>query len=260
MLMKSFYLPLCVFASLVITGCGSSSSDGGGGGGGGDDVSFTFEVYDNFDSSANINTNLWNTYSLADHNATQTIQNNSLLATAAKTAGFTNESLAGVEGRQEMSIADKQAFQADFTILSSSGEARTRAELRFSLPVLSPSDSDYISAGITFNPDGYIGYFVSIWDSDSEEVIEEIHDGDLASDADSLEAQTLLIGFQGSRMIFGLNGEYTFVSLGRYAIDTSDNWAWFATRARVRNSGDAIGEQTGSIQVRIDNVQTGVAN
>ena len=212
---------------------------------------FDFTLYDDF-SSGVINPSLWVNQGGATPGSTLNVTNESLIAYAEKTDDTRAREGVWISDPDSVLVSQSQAFQADFTILDSTGDSNNRAQILLGLPYKVENTVTYtVDTGITFSDTGRITYWVEIY-NDGGLAITSIDSGELGM-VDPNSTNTLTVGFDGSNIQFSYNDESPVLVAvdNSYSIDTTGAWQWAAVRADARDAG------TGSVTVSIDNVRIG---
>jgi hypothetical protein len=212
---------------------------------------FTFTLYDDF-SSGVIDPNLWGNQGGATPGSTLNVTNESLIVYAEKTDDTRANQGVWVSDPGSISLLDEQAFQADFTILDSTGDSTNRAQILLGFPYKVENSITYtVDTGINFYDTGRISYWVEIYNNAglATTVIEY---GELGQ-VDPNSTNTLTVGLDGDNILFSYNDQ-TPVSVAidsSFSIDTNGSWRWASVRANAKDTG------TGSVTVSIDNVRIG---
>ena len=212
---------------------------------------FTFTLYDDF-SSGVINPNLWANQGGTTPGSTLTVTNESLIAYAEKTDDTRARQGVWMVDVGDFLVTQSQAFQADFSILDTTGDSTNRSQILLGFPYKVESGVTYtVDTGINFYDTGRISYWVEIYNNGGLDIT-AIEYGELGT-VDPNSTNTLTIGFDGSNIQFSYNDEIpTLVAIdSSYSIDTTGSWQWAAVRADARDTG------TGSVTVSIDNVRIG---
>ena len=251
--MKRLYVLTLV---LVLSSCNSGGSSGGN-----DcttetaDCKFSFETYDDFNSGDSIDETRWYIDGM-DAQGSVSLGAKAVVANAIKIDS--TQAKKGIWGKTKIATSAKSAFQAKMTLVDQTGDAVSGGELRFALPL--KDTTNVLNTGINVYPDGRVFYFVDTYDESTDNST-AISDGLLVeSSAFAGTANTVTIGLSDTDLLLCVDSiPCTSVALTTVEVDSTENWRWYSIRARVKNHSDATGEQTGQVDVIIDDVKTGSA-
>ena len=215
---------------------------------------FTFTLYDDF-SSGVIDLDLWVPQGGATAGSTLSVVNEALVAYAEKTDATRANEGVWVANARNILVSDKQLFQADFTILESTGDSSNRGQILLGFPYSEVNGVRYsVDAGINFYSNGDIKYWVEIYNNAGLDT-SVIEYGALGVvDPDS--TNTLTVGIDGDKILFSYNDKAPVLVTvdSSFSSSTAITWAWAGVRAVSKDNG------TGSVTVKIDNVKTGSLN
>jgi len=215
---------------------------------------FTFTLYDDF-SSGVIDLDLWVPQGGATAGSTLSVVNEALIAYAEKTDAIRANEGVWVANARNILVSDKQLFQADFTILDSTGNSSNRGQILLGFPYNEVNGVRYsVDAGINFYSNGDIKYWVEIYNNAGLDTT--VIEYGVLGVVDPDSTNTLTVGLDGDKILFSYNDKAPVLVAvdSSFSSSTAITWAWAGVRAVSKDNG------TGSVTVKIDNVKTGSLN
>lgn len=212
--------------------------------------SLTFSVYCDF-SSGIIDQNKWSLQGGATAGSKIYVENEALVAFAEKTDDTRANQGIWITKPQTYQLSEKRAFQADFKIVSATGDSTNRGQILLGFPYkMINGMMNHIDTGINLYADGEITYFVGTYNNVDD--YSEIVSGSLGV-VDPAVFNTVTVEINESEILFNYNeADPTSVAIDdKFSVDFTGSWSWAAVRATSKDTG------TGSVTAEIDNVTIG---
>ncbi len=253
---------LTIFSTIlfVLSGCGGSSDPSDGDPSPSDPTeTYSFTLYDDF-SSGVIDPDLWAEQANATSGSTLAVTNEALIAYAEKTDATRANEGVWVKSATDIQISEKQLFQAEYTILESTGDSKNYGQILLGFPYkIENGVSYYVDAGINFYPSGDITYWIEIYNNGGLDTT-IIKYGDLGTVSPN-STTTLTVGLDDDMILFSYNNEEPVLVAvdNSFSSTTAGHWSWAGVRA-VSRDHDSTSGQTGNVTVKIDNVRIGSIN